>query len=103
MARLYVGNLPMDVTEREIDDLFYKYVLEFFNASSISKYFFYLYILGIITLGLVVFAALKSKPLVAHLRLHSYLLKIVGMQRMLCMIGRKKDKKCFEYISISVL
>lgn len=25
MARIYVGNLPMDVTEREVDDLFYKF------------------------------------------------------------------------------
>ena len=23
--RLYVGNLPLDIREREIDDLFYKY------------------------------------------------------------------------------
>ena len=23
--RLYIGNLPMDIREREIDDLFYKY------------------------------------------------------------------------------
>lgn len=25
MARVYVGNLPRDVRERELDDLFYKY------------------------------------------------------------------------------
>jgi hypothetical protein len=25
MSRIYVGNLPMDVRERELDDLFYKY------------------------------------------------------------------------------
>jgi hypothetical protein len=25
MARIYVGNLPIDVKEREIDDLFYKF------------------------------------------------------------------------------
>jgi arginine/serine-rich splicing factor 1/9 len=25
MARIYVGNLPMDVSEREVDDLFYKF------------------------------------------------------------------------------
>jgi splicing factor, arginine/serine-rich 1 len=25
MTRVYVGNLPMDVKEREIDDIFYKY------------------------------------------------------------------------------
>ena len=25
MARVYVGNLPMDITEREVDDLFYKF------------------------------------------------------------------------------
>lgn len=24
MSRIFVGNLPMDVKEREIDDLFYK-------------------------------------------------------------------------------
>lgn len=25
MARVYVGNLPLDIRERELDDLFYKY------------------------------------------------------------------------------
>ena len=25
MARVYVGNLPVDIREREIEDLFYKY------------------------------------------------------------------------------
>ena len=25
MARVYVGNLPIDIRERELDDLFYKY------------------------------------------------------------------------------
>ena len=25
MARIYVGNLPIDIKEREIEDLFYKY------------------------------------------------------------------------------
>jgi RNA recognition motif-containing protein len=25
MARIYVGNLPMDVRERELDDVFYKF------------------------------------------------------------------------------
>ena len=25
MARIYVGNLPMDVRERELDDIFYKF------------------------------------------------------------------------------
>jgi hypothetical protein len=25
MTRVYVGNLPLDVKEREIDDIFYKY------------------------------------------------------------------------------
>jgi hypothetical protein len=27
MARIYVGNLPIDIREREIDDLFYKVIL----------------------------------------------------------------------------
>ncbi|CAM9116832.1 unnamed protein product [Heterosigma akashiwo] len=25
MSRIYIGNLPIDITEREIEDLFYKY------------------------------------------------------------------------------
>lgn len=25
MARIYIGNLPMDVTEKDIDDVFYKF------------------------------------------------------------------------------
>lgn len=25
MARIYIGNLPMDVTEKDMDDVFYKF------------------------------------------------------------------------------
>lgn len=32
MSRVFVGNLPMDVKEREVEDLFYKYV----STTSIS-------------------------------------------------------------------
>lgn len=46
-ARVYVGNLPTDIKESEIDDLFYKYdflqYLRFFKFKNrcLKKYIFF--------------------------------------------------------------
>ena len=44
MTRVFVGNLPIDIKEREIDDLFYKLVfLKFIYWLIIIIYIIYLY------------------------------------------------------------